>query len=367
MAVTFLIGNGFDLHMGMKTRYIDVYEGYIESESKNYCIAKFKELLKEDAPNEFTNWADFEQKMGESTDKFSSEQDFVDCVRDFKEYLAKHLEIEEKNFLEKIEPINNKSISNEMKHSLTGFYKSLINRDRIFISSQIRGRQSYNFVNFNYTSTLSKLLSCIELNQSELNEMVITTPFYIHGKLDSGIVLGMDNEKQLNENCNYSFSLRIKRAFLKPFFNELFDPNKVNLVYDLIMRSSVICVYGLSFGQSDFKWVETIINWLKSSPSNQLVYFKYSNEEYNLWHKDLIMDVEDDYKDELLSRINYANHESINDLFDQVHIPVGFDIFNIKKIIIENEKSAEQFKNGKQKAEEALKKMANEKHTIIAN
>ena len=80
-------------------------------------------------------------------------------------------------------------------------------------------------------------------------------------------------------------------------------------------------------------WVESIIKWLKSDPKHQLVYFIFSNKEYNHWHKDLIMDVEDEYKDELLKRINYANHDSINDLLDQIHIPVGVDIFNIKDVI----------------------------------
>ena len=29
MNVTFMIGNGFDLRLGMKTRYTDMYDGYI--------------------------------------------------------------------------------------------------------------------------------------------------------------------------------------------------------------------------------------------------------------------------------------------------------------------------------------------------
>ena len=367
MAVTFLIGNGFDLHMGMKTRYIDVYEGYIESKSKSDCIAKFKDLLKEDAPNEFTNWADFEQKMGESTDKFSSEQDFVDCVRDFKEYLAKHLENEEKSFLKRIKPGMRNAISNEMKRSLTGYYSSLINKDKGIIKELTYLKQDYNFITYNYTSVLDRLLSLVELNDYESSYIAIEKPKYLHGKLDLGIVLGVDNEEQLEKNCSYNYTQRIKRSFVKPYFNELYDPDKVKDIYDTLYSSDVICVYGLSFGASDLMWVEAIIEWLKLSTYHHLVYFNYSNKEYNLWHKDLMMDIEDDFKDELLSRINYANHDNINDLFDQVHIPVGFDIFNIENIIIENEKSAKEFKNGKLKAEEVLKKMADEKHTVIAN
>ena len=38
MGVTFLIGNGFDLNLGMKTRYTDMYDSYIKSESKSTVI-----------------------------------------------------------------------------------------------------------------------------------------------------------------------------------------------------------------------------------------------------------------------------------------------------------------------------------------
>lgn len=323
MSVTFLIGNGFDLHMGMKTRYVDVYDGYIKSRSKTENISKFKELLKKDAPNEFTNWSDFEQKMGESTGEFSSEKDFVECVRDFKEYLAQHLKNEEELFLNRV---NLKSASSEMEKSLRNFYSSLINKDKINIERIRRRSENYDyyFITFNYTSVLEKLLSSIDPNHLR----PIYT-YYLHGKLDLGIVLGADNEEQLNSNCNYTLTKRIERAFIKPYFNELFDPDKIEKIDQIISKSDIICVYGLSFGQSDLTWVEKIIDWLESDPNHHLVYFKHDNAEHNLWHKDLMMDIEDEFKDELLDRINYKNHDSINDLFDQVHIPVGFDIFNV--------------------------------------
>ena len=48
MNVTFLIGNGFDLACGMKTRYSDVYERYIKTPSATPIIEQFKDdLIKE--------------------------------------------------------------------------------------------------------------------------------------------------------------------------------------------------------------------------------------------------------------------------------------------------------------------------------
>lgn len=39
--ITFIIGNGFDLNLGMKTRYRDVYDSYVTSPSKSEVIGVF--------------------------------------------------------------------------------------------------------------------------------------------------------------------------------------------------------------------------------------------------------------------------------------------------------------------------------------
>ena len=49
MNVTFMIGNGFDLRLGMKTRYTDMYDGYISTPSDNEIIEIFKATLKSDS------------------------------------------------------------------------------------------------------------------------------------------------------------------------------------------------------------------------------------------------------------------------------------------------------------------------------
>lgn len=42
MYVTFIIGNGFDLSLGMKTRYTDVYAEYMKEKSNNPTIQALK-------------------------------------------------------------------------------------------------------------------------------------------------------------------------------------------------------------------------------------------------------------------------------------------------------------------------------------
>lgn len=45
MNIVFLIGNGFDLNLNLKTKYRHFYENYISTPSKNATIEKFKKVL----------------------------------------------------------------------------------------------------------------------------------------------------------------------------------------------------------------------------------------------------------------------------------------------------------------------------------
>ena len=48
MNVTFLVGNGFDIGLGLKTRYSDFYEEYCKADkADSEAITKFKRTLRE--------------------------------------------------------------------------------------------------------------------------------------------------------------------------------------------------------------------------------------------------------------------------------------------------------------------------------
>ena len=77
MNVTFMIGNGFDLRLGMKTRYTDMYDGYISTPSDNEIIEIFKATLKSDSSQKYQTWGDFEIAMAHHAKNFKKEEDFI--------------------------------------------------------------------------------------------------------------------------------------------------------------------------------------------------------------------------------------------------------------------------------------------------
>ena len=100
----------------------------------------------------------------------------------------------------------------------------------------------------------------------------------------------------------------------------------------MINISHVVCVYGLSLGESDAVWRMAIYQWLKRDKDHHLVYYMYDEHIYNLWLRDEIMDKEEERKSELMIRLGVPAQE-VDELYEQVHVPVGYDIFNFKRLL----------------------------------
>ena len=92
--ITFILGNGFDLSLHMETSYSDVYRTYVDTDSSSDTIATFKKELRNRTP--FDKWADFEMGMAEYAESLSSEDELIECVRDFKQHMVEHLRKEDK-------------------------------------------------------------------------------------------------------------------------------------------------------------------------------------------------------------------------------------------------------------------------------
>lgn len=326
MNVTFLIGNGFDLACGLKSSYPDVYEEYIKQPGQSEVVKKFKEdLIENKKKGQWGNWSDFEMGMAEYAKKFNNEQELIECVNDFKKYLVLHLEKQQDIFQthwKVVKREHNEELLNYttacIKEFSLGTAKGLF--DRINTKGLISG-YNVNFVNFNYTNVLETIL---EKNSKGINMV------NIHGSLkENNIMVGVDKEAQMA--CRFPLSAKGKRMFIKPYFNNEEDPDKVKYVLNNIKSSDYICAFGLSFGSSDFMWKNAIINWLNGSEDRHL--FLYDLDSSNIKEKDVVMcrNIEEDAKINLLEQKGFCK---LGDkIFSQIHIPIGNKIFDYDRII----------------------------------
>lgn len=322
MNVTFLIGNGFDLRLGLHTKYTDMYDGYIAAPSEDKVVDDFKDVLKKDSPNGYKTWGDFEMAMANHAKKFKSEEELIMCVRDFKEYMANHLQGEQRKFIELMNQVNPSTIAREMQKSVENFYKgqtpNIINEiEEVYDAQNINCR----FITFNYTLLLDAI---VRKYNNYFKVAIDNTPIHIHGKFDSDIVLGIDNVAQVRE-LPYVLSKRGERAFVKTAFNAAFDKRRISEAVQLIEDSDVICIYGMSLGESDQTWINHLRDWLIADSNHHLIYYKYSEKKFSRWKRDEMMDEEDAQRDILLRRL--CSEKEMTALEQQVHIPINYDIF----------------------------------------
>lgn len=350
MNITFLIGNGFDIKLGLKTRYTDFYPTYIASNknrSEDDSIRKFTDLI---APD-YETWADFEMAFAENA--FGTQQDVKEILRDFSDKFANYLEEQSRlcNYTDE-------NISTKFRDFLINGYKFLENKDRQLIEdiyASVNDNIFISFINFNYTNTLDKLIETYEENNSIVLQQYsyqnknymefLNSTLNLHGTLNDSIIIGIDSIKQLSdENLNNDDSL--SRYCVKSAINEYVGNKKIEDDFiELIISSKIIYAYGLSFGKSDKSRWDIIVKWLISDIDNKLIIYKYKPKFTNFQsvYKPILLDVIEDEKDYYLDLLGFDESEYIA-YRDQIFVIDSDDVLDfklIKETIDEQEESLE--------------------------
>lgn len=346
MRTTFLLGNGFDLSCGLKTRYSDFYPYYVELKNSNPSIQKFKKDINKDVEEAAStkilkhfNWSDFEEGLAIYAKKVNSEKELIDCVRDFRRELGYYLIRQQNAFSKEISGnIMQVKILDEIFNSLNDAHKRGFCQGAVAELQERSERaqvRSLDFISFNYTTVLDYLLT-VARNNRNINSQYPNIN-HIHGSIMNNriddLALGIDNEEQLL-HTSYHITPKGKRTFIKPEYNWAVYKNRVQAAQTTITNSDMIYVYGLSLGNSDLTWRNFIVDWLERDPSHILVYsvYEYSIAESKGWDEKL--DMVDDAREELL-RIFYNDSEKqLNcKIAKQIFIPVGEKIFNISDVL----------------------------------
>lgn len=320
MSIVFMIGNGFDKNCGLKSSYKEVYEQYVLETSTNEVVAKFKKDIKGD----IDSWGDFEMAMADYAKNFSSEDEFLLCVRDFKKFLNMYLVKEQTElFLSIGDKQIVDAIREEMLDSILNFYTGVTHS--IDAKIQVRMKNVFaqtNVITFNYTDVFSHMLNWAVTGNFKPNVI------HIHGKLGEDLTLGVDRIEQIT--ANYECSNKIKRGFVKPFFNDAYDTERVQTALNCIEDANTICVFGMSLGDSDLTWRNKLIEWVENKKYAHLFIYRYSMSNIEGLTVDEKLDVEEAEKRRMLDEWGIELSE---ECFERIHIPCGKNIFNIARTI----------------------------------
>lgn len=295
MKYTYLIGNGLDLSIGLKTSFIDFFESYCQiGDDNNEILTRFKEEINENV----LLWSDFECQMGRFTDQVKpngnlSFSDYSYCIEDFRNALVLYLLNEEQkidsNFVNKCDRVSGRAIEYPFRFMRKG------SRDRLekYVSVYVSETIEYNFIVFNYTHTFENFLSPYGYNvvnshddeprhwteQDNEDSVVIDKigkVVHVHGELGEAILLGVNDNKQVSNTTLFNKG-EFKYNYVKPIANKMLGEQQNQEAQKIISESDIIFIYGMSLGESDKIWWEQIMKWLLENAEREhfLIIFWY--------------------------------------------------------------------------------------------
>ena len=212
--------------------------------------------------------------------------------------------------------------------SLEEFYTNNYPNITTKIESILNNEQiDYHFITFNYTKILDEFING---SQPYLSKGIANPAIHIHGKLQENVTFGIDNEQQLPE-LPYSLTGRGRRALIKPVFNSEFDKQRMENAQEVIKKSDVLCIYGLSLGDSDLMWRKAICDWMLDDPQHHMFLYIHEVSSKKLSQADERMDYEEDIKESIFKSWGIEKRY-ISPFSSQFHIPVSKNIFDFQHI-----------------------------------
>jgi hypothetical protein len=332
MNITFLVGNGFDLQMGLKTRYSDFVQIYKDLPSNAACVKEFKK----DIASDLSTWTDAEIAFGQYTTKFNSDTagDFRICYDDFcielSGYLRKQVsDYDFTTYKDFIIPSIRNGIA-KFPSLLLPQSESTINKHLIKLDQEER---IYSFINFNYTDLLDRsvIIATSEnrvIHSRKAGNNIIHDKIgnitHIHGTTHKHLILGVNDEDQI-DNKELLKIRRITRSLLKPLSNEASHLGNANLCSQIIETSHMLIVFGMSLGITDKFWWQKIGGWLRNDTSRHLILYMF-RWNYTDVIQSVYTDAEEEIEDNFFINASIADNE--REAFrPRIHISINSNLF----------------------------------------
>jgi hypothetical protein len=345
MNILYILGNGFDLNLGMKTRYQDFYENAYKIKEDDVDLIK---NLKGEIQNHIENWAALEMKLGEYTSKLKSKKEFDIIFNDIREKLVDYIgsqEISEDDCI----AIKSKIIKGmrfSFDYLTPGEKESFLQFLHIY-----KGDGTYiSAISFNYTDSLERIFDFPQ-KKIKLPDDVGNIPTYfnppiehIHGNTKERFILGVDNIKQI-KNDAFKNDEDIVNSFVKPKLNaeshELVDEHCRNLIND----ANIICIFGMSIGSTDATWWNYIGQKLATNNKRLIIYS--NGNEIPILFNDRIQRKKREIMDKFLS-FSTLDELSKNRIKQYISIVYNSpDMFNVDGLIHNKDTKYPQYNSSK--------------------
>lgn len=351
--VTFFIGNGFDLNIGLKTSYTDFLKWYAKSNyffytlpptgSKTIVYRTFLYRLKrfrKELDKNINRWANLEMALGKYTayrDLFDTVEAFIDCKYDLDMNLQTYLFSQENKA-----NILNDSDSQNFAEKMITFAKDTPILGNVFnqlVSNATSFR--YNIACFNFTNVLHNLFEGIKnvpdlVVEDHAGTQHVTVSnvkgsfIQIHGSLNNRFIQGVDNIDQIDRN-EFKLYKRFLQCCIK---SEMYNasPLQSRQLEGIIDQTWVYCIFGMSIGESDLTWWKKIGQNLKAHTEKYLIIF---TRRRNYWGQAVgytALELSDMVKQEFYERAGITSAVDQSIIAGRIYVINGSDIFDFSSL-----------------------------------
>jgi hypothetical protein len=339
MNIVYLIGNGFDLNLGMETGYRDFfYKYYLKLPKDNE--AKIVRRLKDEIADDIESWSNFELNLGKFLDEKVTSQEAVILYNNLIDHLRTYIETEEKECFKEF------VFDNKPRDIFCEYLCKPYTENRLLFAEmgEIEGfmlDQKHNdwdvkIITFNYTQSIEKLLNMnigknIQIGETPKarHNIILSAIEHIHGFTKSRLVLGVNDISQIANNM-----LRTDPDVISRYI-KINRNNKYYLKHDekcqqWINNANLVCLFGLSFGETDKRWWDMVSNVFKKN--GKIVIFAYWSDDLpDENHIDEMDGLKNEVKDSFLSRTTISE-DSKEAIKKDMYVVFNTKMFNFDKL-----------------------------------
>ncbi len=281
MNITYFIGNGFDVGLHLDTTYKKFYPYFLKNAGADNQLRKAI-----DHDTDFENWSDLEKALGIYTGKIESSGEsanrFIKDKLELDDCLKNYLANEQKKFTMKRDEMKNLLIN-----AFEQFKEGNNENERLLIRKTLDSCKDENYIyqciTFNYTKCIDQVWKTLRDSETGRHNTVGArhkefsgNVLHIHGTLeDNEMITGVNDEKQIS-NSSLAQNIHVKWALIKPYLNQAIGQNKTQKAQKIIDHSAIVCVYGMSLGETDNIWWKYLGQWLTKQTAHILMIYHYA-------------------------------------------------------------------------------------------
>lgn len=258
MKILVLLGNGFDLALGLPTSYRHFLSYYtsLPTENASAGVKKLHELMQKEENKE--NWSDLEWQLGQEADNFKSADAYMDAIEDVRKELNSYLSCVDKWFLpDRFDAQMYHTFVDNLQNFHLLFDTALRKSWETYLKEMVKAPndKTYAFITFNYTSTLEKMLN--EVNDRGKGTIKVGKIVHVHQTIDNNILMGVNDFSQISKD-SFRNNYYVRTTIEKPYINKEIGEGYDEQCKEMIDQADCIILFGLSLGKTDHIWWQYI-------------------------------------------------------------------------------------------------------------